>query len=57
MFLQEAIERLRTKKDFKTAPATVYRIFEVYEESQKNESGEKPVFVQPNVTDKKRNRD
>lgn len=35
------------KNTYTTPPSTIYRIFEIHEKAQYNESGEKPVFVKP----------
>lgn len=44
----------KNKKIWRTEKGTVDRIFEIYEESSKNESGEKPVFVRPEVIQTKK---
>ena len=36
---------LKKKKPMSTKPGTVDRVFEVHEESEKNESGIKPVII------------
>ena len=53
MQLLELMERLKNKKSFNTPSASVSRIFEIYEKSGKNESGETPIFIKPNIEDKK----
>ena len=50
-------EKLNCKgKKWTTPSGTVYRVFEMYEESEKNESGLKPIFITPDVEDKKKKR-
>ena len=38
-----------------TRPGTVYKVFEHYKKGGLNESGEKPVFVEPDIIRKKNN--
>tara|TARA_B100000475_G_C15011201_1_gene320386 strand:+ start:662 stop:841 length:180 start_codon:yes stop_codon:yes gene_type:complete len=52
MHLMEATERLKRKYTYSTTPGTVYRVFEVYERLGKDEFGNEPVFVRPEVVDK-----
>jgi len=42
--LTNLYELLKKKKSFSTKSGTVYRVFEVFEESEKNESGVKPFY-------------
>lgn len=51
--LADDILKLQKKKVWKTEPGTVYRVFEMYEADEYNESGEKPVFVKPEIVEKK----
>ena len=37
-----------------TKSGTVFRIFEMYEKAEYNESGEKPIFIKPEVVEKKK---
>ena len=47
-----------TNKEWKesTRPGTVYRVFELYKKGELNAYGEKPVFVVPDVIEKKKQR-
>jgi hypothetical protein len=52
--LQEEHEKLMKPRKYVTEPSTIYRIFELYEESEKNESGETPVFIKKEEPEKKK---
>ena len=52
--LMEDHQRLMTRPEFKTAPGTVDRIFELHEKYGKNESGEIPVVVKKEEETKKK---
>ena len=45
MNLLDRLNIVKNKKIFKTEPGTVFRIFEIYEDSFKNESGFIPVII------------
>ena len=47
-----------TNKEWKESmrPGTVYRVFELYKKGELNAHGEKPVFVVPDVIEKKKQR-
>ncbi len=47
---------LKHKVKYKTQKSTVFRIFEVRYENEKNESGEVPVFIKKENETKKLNR-
>ena len=53
MQLLELFERLKTKHSYSSHSGTIFRIFEIYRESQKNENGELPVFIKPKLEEKK----
>jgi hypothetical protein len=43
-----------TNKKWTTPPGTVYRVFEVYERGMFHADGSAPVFVQPDMPEKKK---
>ena len=49
---------MKAKKNYTTESGTVFRVFEIHERMEYNESGEKPVFKDPetNVEKKERKR-
>jgi hypothetical protein len=53
MFLQELANKLKTKHKYVSAPGTVKRVFEIYEFSEKDESGNAPTIIRPERVDKK----
>ena len=52
--LLEDHKKLFDRPDWNTEKSTVYRIFEIHESNEKNESGEIPVCIKPEVEDKKK---
>tara|TARA_Y100000996_G_C22483001_1_gene627006 strand:+ start:199 stop:378 length:180 start_codon:yes stop_codon:yes gene_type:complete len=53
MNLLDRLNIVKNKKIFKTEPGTVFRIFEIYEDSFKNESGFIPVIIKLEPEEKK----
>lgn len=53
MNLLDRLNIVKNKKNFKTEPGTVFRIFEIYEDSFKNESGFIPVIIKLEPEEKK----
>lgn len=41
-------------KEYSTPSSSVFRVSEIYENAEYNESGEKPVFIRPEVVSKKK---
>ena len=54
--LMDDHKKLMSRKPFKTAPGTVYRIFEIHENYEKDKSGEVPVIVKKEEEPKKKSR-
>jgi hypothetical protein len=54
MPLMKEVEELRKKYDFNSPPGSVYRIFEINEKNGKDESGYSPVFISPEIVEKKK---
>ena len=52
--LMDDHQKLMKRKPFMTAPGTVYRIFEIHENYEKNESGEVPIIVKKEEEPKKK---
>ena len=48
------VEELRKKYNFNSPHGSVYRIFEIHEKNGKYESGYSPVFVKPEIDEKKK---
>ena len=54
MNLLEKFELIKNKQTkYNSRPGTVYRVFEICEEYEKDESGFKPVIVKPEIEEKK----
>lgn len=53
MNLLDRINIVKNKKNFKTESGTIFRIFEIYENSFKNESGFIPVIIKLEPEEKK----
>ena len=53
MQLLELFERLKSKHSYNTPSGTVFRVFEIYKESQKNANGDLPIFIKPKIEEKK----
>lgn len=50
--LSHYYDRNDSKKTFQTPSGTVYRVFEMNEQMEKDESGNKPIFVEPDKNKK-----
>ena len=45
MLAQKIEEKKKQRVEFTTMPSSVFRVFEIYEESKKDESGKEPIIV------------
>ena len=54
MNLIEAIERLKSKKNYDSHPGTADIIHEIYIKSEKNESGRIPIIIKPDPEELKK---
>ena len=52
--LSNKIQSKSFQKSWTTEKSTAFRVFEMYEQSEKNESGEKPIIIKPEVIEKKK---
>ena len=52
--LSDKIQSKSSQKSWTTEKGTVFRVFEIYEESEKNENGDKPIFIKEEVVEKKK---
>ena len=54
MNLLEQHARIMKRSNFKSDSGTVDRIVEIYEKSERNESGYIPIIIKPEVEEKKK---
>ena len=56
MFLMDLHERLKKKPDSEFRPGYIDKVFEYYNKKAKDESGYLPVFIKPELEEKKKKR-